>query len=634
MSTYRIQDDLYKAVNQDWIDSAVIPDDRPTAGGFSDLDKSVQETMMKDFSEMSENQESVPNDYVKRAVDLYNVVKDTKKRNREGIRPVLKRLSKLQKINDMTSFNRNLKYLYENGYALPIDLGVSDDMKDSMKNAIYIQGPSTILPDTTYYLEDMKEQKNALLSVWSNMVSQLLSYTRLTEEERKTYLEDALAFDAVVATLVKSSEEWSEYPKMYNPTKIRTVSSLVKPIKFRKLLVDLFGENLPENVIVTDPRFFKGFSTLFNEQTLTKYVHWAYINELISATPYLSEKLRELGSTYRCVLSGVKSLPSIEKQAYNLASGTYLEPIGLYYGEKYFGEDAKKDVVEMVHEIIEAYKVRVKNNDFLSDSTKEKAISKLSAMKVKMGYPDKVSAKYDAYVFDNGESLYAIVCSLAKIRFLQNCEELHKPVDKSKWVMPGHMVNACYNPSFNDITFPAAILQAPFYSINQSRSQNLGGIGAVIGHEITHAFDNNGAFYDENGNMNNWWTKEDFKKFNAKTKAMIKLFDGIELEWGKVNGSLVVSENIADNGGMAVTLDVMSKTPDADYKEYFKNFARVWCMKARPQYLQLLLSIDVHAPAYLRANMTPRNFDEFYTAFGVKKSDGMYLAPTKRVHVW
>lgn len=634
MSTYRIQDDLYKAVNQDWIDSAVIPDDRPTAGGFSDLDKSVQETMMKDFSEMSENQESVPNDYVKRAVDLYNVVKDTKKRNREGIRPVLKRLSKLQKINDMTSFNRNLKYLYENGYALPIDLGVSDDMKDSMKNAIYIQGPSTILPDTTYYLEDMKEQKNALLSVWSNMVSQLLSYTRLTEEERKTYLEDALAFDAVVATLVKSSEEWSEYPKMYNPTKIRTVSSLVKPIKFRKLLVDLFGENLPENVIVTDPRFFKGFSTLFNEQTLTKYVHWAYINELISATPYLSEKLRELGSTYRCVLSGVKSLPSIEKQAYNLASGTYSEPIGLYYGEKYFGEDAKKDVVEMVHEIIEAYKVRVKNNDFLSDSTKEKAISKLSAMKVKMGYPDKVSAKYDAYVFDNGESLYAIVCSLAKIRFLQNCEELHKPVDKSKWVMPGHMVNACYNPSFNDITFPAAILQAPFYSINQSRSQNLGGIGAVIGHEITHAFDNNGAFYDENGNMNNWWTKEDFKKFNAKTKAMIKLFDGIELEWGKVNGSLVVSENIADNGGMAVTLDVMSKTPDADYKEYFKNFARVWCMKARPQYLQLLLSIDVHAPAYLRANMTPRNFDEFYTAFGVKKSDGMYLAPTKRVHVW
>ena len=634
MSTYRIQDDLYKAVNQDWIDSAVIPDDRPTAGGFSDLDKSVQETMMKDFSEMSENQESVPNDYVKRAVDLYNVVKDTKKRNREGIRPVLKRLSKLQKINDMTSFNRNLKYLYENGYALPINLGVSDDMKDSMKNAIYIQGPSTILPDTTYYLEDMKEQKNALLSVWSNMVSQLLSYTRLTEEERKTYLEDALAFDAVVATLVKSSEEWSEYPKMYNPTKIRTVSSLVKPIKFRKLLVDLFGENLPENVIVTDPRFFKGFSTLFNEQTLTKYVHWAYINELISATPYLSEKLRELGSTYRCVLSGVKSLPSIEKQAYNLASGTYLEPIGLYYGEKYFGEDAKKDVVEMVHEIIEAYKVRVKNNDFLSDSTKEKAISKLSAMKVKMGYPDKVSAKYDAYVFDNGESLYAIVCSLAKIRFLQNCEELHKPVDKSKWVMPGHMVNACYNPSFNDITFPAAILQAPFYSINQSRSQNLGGIGAVIGHEITHAFDNNGAFYDENGNMNNWWTKEDFKKFNAKTKAMIKLFDGIELEWGKVNGSLVVSENIADNGGMAVTLDVMSKTPDADYKEYFKNFARVWCMKARPQYLQLLLSIDVHAPAYLRANMTPRNFDEFYTAFGVKKSDGMYLAPTKRVHVW
>lgn len=634
MSNFRIQDDLYKAVNQDWIDSAVIPEDRPTAGGFSDLDRGVEAIMMKEFCDMSANPDLIPDDYIKRAIDLYNVVKDVKKRNREGIRPVLKRLSKLQKITDMTSFNRNLKYLVENCYALPFEIGVSEDMKDSTTHAIYLQGPSTILPDTTYYLDEMKEQMQALLGVWSNMISELLSYTRLSEEDQKVYLQDALDFDGVIATLVKSSEEWSEYPKIYNPTKIRTVSSLIKPVKFRKLLVDLFGEDIPENIIVADPRFLKGFNTLFNEETLTKYLHWAYIKELLGATPYLSEKLRILGLTYRKVLSGVQQAPSIEKQAYNLASGMFSEPIGVYYGKKYFGEEAKKDVIEMVHEIIDAYIVRVKNNDFLSEPTKEKAVVKLGAMKVKMGYPDKIDSKYDAYVFDKEASLFTIICEISKIKFLQNLDELKKPTDRTTWVMPGHMVNACYNPSFNDITFPAAILQPPFYSIKQSRSQNLGGIGAVIGHEITHAFDNNGANYDENGNMNNWWTKEDFKKFNAKTKAMIKEFDGIELEWGKVNGAFCVSENIADNGGMAVTLDVMKKTSDADYQEYFKNFARVWCMKARPQYLQLLLSVDVHAPAYLRANMTPRNFDEFYTAFNVKKSDGMYMAPQKRVHIW
>ena len=217
---------------------------------------------------------------------------------------------------------------------------------------------------------------------------------------------------------------------------------------------------------------------------------------------------------------------------------------------------------------------------------------------------------------------------------MYNFAKLDKPVDRSEWVMPGHMVNACYNPFTNDITFPAAILQAPFYSLSQTRSQNLGGIGAVIGHEISHAFDNNGAQCDENGNLKNWWTKADLRKFAAKTKTMIREFEGIELPWGKVNASFIVSENIADNGGMAVTLEMMSKLEGASYEEYFTNWAKVWCMKARPEYLALLLSVDVHAPAVLRANMQPRNFDEWYTAFGVTKRDKMYIAPGKRVVIW
>ena len=251
-----------------------------------------------------------------------------------------------------------------------------------------------------------------------------------------------------------------------------------------------------------------------------------------------------------------------------------------------------------------------------------------------MGYPDKIEAIYEKLDFDTSKSLFEIVRGLREVRNLDNLSKLNEPTNRERWAMPGHMVNACYDPFANDITFPAAILQPPFYSINQTRSENLGGIGAVVGHEISHAFDSNGAKCDELGNLNNWWTKEDSKKFNKKVKDMIKQFDGIELPWGRVNGKLTVSENIADNGGMAVTLEIMGKTPGANYEEYFFNWARVWCMKAKPEYLQLLLNVDVHGPNVLRANMAPRNFPEWYETFNVKKTDKMYIAPTKRIVIW
>ena len=224
--------------------------------------------------------------------------------------------------------------------------------------------------------------------------------------------------------------------------------------------------------------------------------------------------------------------------------------------------------------------------------------------------------------------------TLFAIRVRDSLDKALKPVDRTEWRMPGHMVDACYNPSANDITFPAAILQKPFYSLHQSASENLGGIGAVIGHEISHAFDNNGANFDENGNLKNWWKEEDFAAFQELTKDMIAQFDGIEFHGGKVSGELTVSENIADNGGMGVTLEIMHGLPDADYRAYFKNWARVWCQKAREEYIQLLLASDVHSPTVLRANMQPRNFPEWYEAFGVTEQDQMYIAPDKRISIW
>ena len=627
----RIQDDLFTYVNQEKIDSLVIPDDMPVAGGFAELRDGVEKTLMDEFKAL-EKCDDIKDPNLKKAVDLYSVAKNVKKRNKQGIKPIAKDLKFIASANDFALFNRKLKNFVLNGYPLPFNFWVDTDLKDSNKHALFLSGPSTILPDTTMY-NPANPNKDMLLNMWKAFAMQALSFSELSQEEQTLYIEDTLAFDAIIATLVKSSQEWSEYTKMYNPYKINKVNRLLAPVKIKRIFKQLFGY-IPEVVIVADPRFLDGFKTLFNEENFNKFIHWSYVNFLLQRGQFLSEQLREISGAFGRALSGIAKPTDPVKFAYRLASNCFDQPVGYYYGVKYFGEEAKKDVIEMVKEIIKTYKERVRNSDILCDATKEKAILKLNTMKIKMGYTDKVEPIYDQFVVNKKDSLYKNISNIYKVRFFDRLAKLNQPVDKTKWLMPGHMVNACYDPTSNDITFPAAILQAPFYSIKQSRSENLGGIGAVIGHEISHAFDNSGAKMDENGNINNWWTKDDFKKFEKKTKLMIEQFDGIELPWGKVNSALIVSENIADNGGMAVTLNIMKNMKDANYEEYFLNWARIWCQKAKPEYQALLLTVDVHGPVILRTNMPPRNFQEWYDTFNVKKGDQMYIEPKKRLIIW
>lgn len=632
MEKVRIQDDLFTYVNQETLDKLVIPEDRPSAGGFVELADGVEKIMIKEFNDMSNN-DSYPNDYLKKACFIYKLAKDEKRKEEDGIKAVISVLDNLHNIEDYKSFSKAFKDLLLSKVPLPFNIVVETDMKNTKQHCVMIQGPSTILPDASYYKEEMAPQKEMILNIWTNIAKVIISKTPLDASLQEQYIADTLKFDAVLGSLVKTSEEWSEYVDMYNPMKVSKVSSLLKPVNFKQILKDLFGF-VPEEVIVTEPRYFKNFKSVLNEETLELYKHWAYVTGFINSCSLLTEELRDLGSQYMRAIAGIAANTPIEKFAYQLASEIYSEPVGLYYGEKYFGEEAKKDITEIVYQIIDTYKVRIMKNEILEESTKEKAVLKLSKIGVKMGYPDKVREIYSKYTFDEKASLYEIVRTINKIGMEDNFAKINKPTDPTKWAMPGHMVNACYDPFVNDITFPAAILQAPFYSFKQSRSENLGGIGAVIGHEISHAFDSNGAKCDENGNINNWWTKEDMKRFKTKINAMIKQFDGIELPWGKVNGKFIVSENMADNGGMAVTLEIMSNTPNASYVEYFTNWAKVWCMKAKPEYLQLLLNLDVHGPSILRANIPPRNFDEWYQTFNVTKKDKMYIAPKKRVVIW
>lgn len=629
----RIQDDLFEAVNGEWIKNAVIPADRPTAGGFSDLDQGVEKILMADFDNFAKGNKTSDIKEMSYAIELYKKYIDIDTRNSLGIKPALPLLDKIKNIKSIEDLNKVAKDLLVDNINLPINMGVTTDMGDTRKHSFIVLGPSLILPDTTYYQEGNKAGEQ-LLEVWANMAKKALSFTDLTISEQEEYLKDCLAFDRLVSKEVKSQLEWAKYTDSYNPTKLEDVVKSLEPFDFKSLLNDLYKDKTPNTIIVYDPKAIKNFKNYFNKDTFTLYIHWAYIKTLIGVSQLLSEELASNSKVFRRTLMGVQQDPVLEKQAYQFVSRFFSEPIGVYYGRTYFGEEAKKDVVNLVKKIIETYKSRVKKNNFLEEATKEKAITKLNTIEIKMGYPDFVNEIYSKMVVNSTDNLYDAFVKISRVNVKFELEKLNKPVDRTEWGMPGHMVNACYTPTNNDITFPAAILQKPFYGLDQSVSTNLGGIGAVIGHEISHAFDNNGAQFDENGNLNNWWTEKDYESFKKLTKDMIEEFDGIEFHGGKVNGELVVSENIADNGGMAVTLEIMHNTKDADFKEYFKNWARVWCIKAKEEYILYLLSNDVHAPAALRANIQPRNFNEWYEAFDVTDKDKMYIEPKKRIVIW
>ncbi|MEN2314435.1 M13 family metallopeptidase [Lacticaseibacillus paracasei] len=324
-----------------------------------------------------------------------------------------------------------------------------------------------------------------------------------------------------------------------------------------------------------------------------------------------------------------------EKHAFGVANDYFDDAIGQYYGQTYFGADAKADITAMVKEILQQYQVQLEHNTWLSPATKQKAIRKLATMKIKMGYPDQLFPLYATLHVEPEADLLPTILQLSQQTQDFWLQQVGQPVDRNVWGMPGHLVNACYDPMKNDITFPAGILQPPYYSLNWTRAQNLGGTGATIGHEISHSFDNNGALYDEYGTLNNWWTVEDKQAFDKLVTAIADQFDGLLYEGVKVNGRLTVSENIADNAGMAVALDLLGDSADPKVlQDFFIAYARSWATKMRPERAKTVLRQDVHAPATLRVNVPVQNFEAWYQAFDVQPTDGMYRLPAKRVTIW
>lgn len=631
----RIQDDLYTYVNQKDLDKLTIPADRASIGGFADLDIGVEKIMMKEFKTLSQDVSKADKVLMKQAVQIYNLVlQDEKIEPKDGLKKLERNLKKIRNIKTLNDFNENLLFLYENDVNLPFEFGVDVDMHNTKKHIITISSPSLILPDKTMYAKDNPQNK-ALLDVWANMVRNILGFKFEDKKDIEELTQGALNFDGILAKNVKSNEEWANYVAAINTIEFKDATSSLIGVDFASLIKGIYGKT-PKQLNSADPKYLKNFAKVFNEKTLHDYVCWAYVKYILKNAQYLGKKLREASRAYYMTLAGIKKNPTSEKFAYRLASSLFSEPVGIYYGRKYFGEEAKQDVIRLVKGLIKAYEQRFKTNYWLGEETKKKAIIKLDKMVLKMGYPDDVNDEYKTIKFKANKDLYTAIKEIKDCKRIYEDGLLFKKVDRSIWGMPGHMVNACYDPSKNDITFPAAILQKPFYSIKQSEAKNYGGIGAVIGHEISHAFDNNGANFDEIGNLNNWWTKKDFAAFKKKTQEMIDEMDGLVVPGveGKVNGKLVVSESIADLGGVASALQAMENTNNFNYEEFFVNWAKIWAMKATPDYEKMLLVSDVHAPHYWRANKQPQNFEQFYKTFSVKETDKMYLAPEKRVVIW
>ena len=627
-----IKDDLYEAVNGEWLKTAKIPDDKPATGGFNDLVDDIDKQLMDDFDAYAEGKEKSEDSCFNEMIKLYRLAKKFDWRKKVGPQPLKRMLASVENLNSYEDYQSQWKNWILAGMPSPISFDIDADMKNATVYALFASSPSLILPDKSYYEAEKKAQHDQLLQLWSSMVEALMDKLGYSKEEAKKIIDDAIKFDALLTPNVKSAEEAADYSKMYNPQTVAELAGATDQLDIAAIIKQLVGEE-PEKVIVTEPEYFKALNKIL-QGNFELFKNWALIRVIRENASYLDDEMREINGRYGRALSGSKKPVSQRKFAFYLARDMFSQVAGDYYGKKYFGPQAKADVHHMVEQMIKVYKGRLTNNQWLSKDTRDKAILKLDKLGIQVGYPDKIPALYDQFKVDEEESLIANLNQLIVTANKELFSRWNTPVDRMRWEMSAATVNAYYHPFKNIIVFPAAILQAPFYSLKQSSSQNYGGIGAVIAHEISHAFDNNGSLFDEFGNLNNWWTDEDSAHFKQLAQKMIDEFDGIPFAGQKVNGKLTVSENIADAGGLSCALEAAKTEADFNAQEFFINWATIWRMKATEQYMQLLLSIDVHAPQKLRANIQAENLDDFYTAFDIKPGNEMYRAPEDRVHIW
>ncbi|MFL1696158.1 M13-type metalloendopeptidase [Weissella kandleri] len=628
----RKQDDFYEAINGKWAVQAEIPADKVRTGGFNDLSDEIEELMLQTTDQWLAG-ENVPDDAIlNNFIKLHHLTSDQTARQQVGVQPVQ---NILQKIESLTSFSDYVNHLVDfekQGYPNALPLGVAPDFKNAQLNVLWADALGTILPDTTYYAAD-HPKKQELLDVYRKTTREILAQFGYQTGEIDYLLNQTLAYDAKIARYVLSNEEGSEYAKLYHPYAWQDFTSLVPQLHLNQFMNGVIGTQ-PDQIIVPEERFWQHAQEFYSEEAWPELKAYLIVETALSYTGWLTDDLRVLGGAYGRYVSGTPEAVTAKKAAYYLAAGPFNQALGLWYAHQNFPAVAKADVEHKVQVMIDVYQHRLEENTWLQPTTKTAAIEKLSAIDTKIGYPETLPKRYQAKVIHPQKGLFKNLMMLTRQNIAEAWLKWNQPVDRTEWHMPAHMVNAYYDPQQNQIVFPAAILQAPFYSLEQSSSANYGGIGAVIAHEISHAFDTNGASFDASGSLHDWWRPEDYAAFEKRTQAVVNQFDGLDSYGVPVNGKLTVSENVADLGGLAAALAAAQQDADFSAESFFINWATIWRMKARKEYMQMMTSIDVHGPAKLRVNVQVANFDLFFETFGVEPGDQMWRDPKDRIMIW
>lgn len=647
-TTVSPKEDFFRYVNGKWTDSTEIPDDHTTWGSFNELRKNTDEDALSLLEKASNNKELDTKSDQAKAVYLYQSIMDTVARNKKGVEPLTPYLEKIAAIQNKEDLQAFLTEMQQYGGAGFFGFTVRADAKDSNSNAAYIYPAGLGLPDRDYYVMEDSNSKETR-EKYKKHITKMLQYLGDSEEEASKSAETILAFETSLATPQMDKVDRRDARKTYNPMSVAQLQKEVSALNWKNYF-DEIGASKVDTVIVAQPKYMQALQKTFAANKVADwktYLRWNLLNDAASA---LSMEIEQANwDFYSKTLQGAKEQRALNERALQTVNGTLGEALGKLYVEENFPPEAKKKAQEMIANIIEAYKVRIDNLTWMSDSTKTKAKQKLATTTIKVGYPDEWKDYSELEITspkDENGSYFQNMLNAAKWNVKESMAKLGEPVDKTEWFMAPQIVNAYYNPSYNEIVFPAAILQPPFYDYKADAAVNYGGIGAVIGHEISHGFDDSGSRFDSEGNLNNWWSDKDLESFEGLGTALAEQYSAIEvLDSVYINGKFTLGENIGDLGGVNAAYDGLQMhlkehgnpgeidgfTPE---QRFFLSWATVWRTKMREEALRNRIKTDPHSPGMYRAYVPLQNIDAFYEAFDINEGDKMYVKPENRVKIW
>jgi putative endopeptidase len=641
-------EDFFKFVNGTWLLKTQIPADKTRWGSFDELRQNTDKDALAILKAASRNSKYKSNTDQGKAISIYNSVMDTVARDKAGINPIKVDLAKIDAVKNVQDLQKLLMSIEANGGGGGFfGVGVSPDDKNSNRNVVNLGIGGLGLPDRDYYVSEENDPKEKR-EKYVLHVAKMLQLLGQTPESAKADADKILALEIAMSKPRLDRVERRDAKLQYNPTAIADLQKMMPAVEWASYLKGV-GFTKLDTINVNQPRYIKALNEIFNEGKVEDWKAYMRWNLLRGSAGQLSTRIETANwEFYGKTLTGaLKQRPRHEK-ALQVVNGTVGEALGKLYVEKMFPPEAKEKASKMIKNVMRAYEMRINNLTWMSPETKLKAIEKLKKLTIKIGYPDKWE-DYSAMLVVNpkdGGSYYNNIKNVSAWQWKKDLADLNNPVDKTKWGMSPQTVNAYYNPSYNEIVFPAAILQPPFYDYKADEAVNYGGIGAVIGHEISHGFDDQGASYNADGNLIDWWTADDLTKFTALGNQLAEQYSALEpLPGIKVDGKFTLGENIGDLGGINAAYDglqlylkengnpglIDGYTPE---QRLFISWATIWRSKMRDEALKNQVKTDPHSPGMYRGFVPLLNLDTFYKAFDIKEGDKMFVAPEKRVKIW